>query len=257
MENRAILARLSQKEPLMNILICSDDPQTARLLADAIVRESKATGLAQRQTVVTGAQACASLPLKGYDMAFLDIDLGGADGMDLARRLRAAREDAVIIFVSNHIEYAPAGYEVQAFRFLLKPGLDKQLPGVLALAIREFEKKHRSVSFTIESKYIDVPVKDILYLESSKKEIILHPLHDGRAGFRFYAGMAQMEERLAPLGFLRVHKSYLVNMAYVESFQYGKVRLHGGIILRSSEKSHAELKQRYMAWRGRHKLTLC
>lgn len=241
----------------MKILICDDDPRAAQRISESVTQKSKEIGLEQKQTVITDTKELTALPLKSYDIAFLDIDMGDANGIDLARRLRAIREDAIIIFVTNYIEYAPTGYEVQAFRYLLKSELDKHLPDVLELATKEFEKKHRVVSFTIESEHIDVPVQNILYLESSKREIIMHLIRYDRSEFRFYSSMAQMEERLTSLGFLRIQKSYLVNMAYVELFQYGKVRLRGDVILPSSEKNHTELKQRYMAWRGQHKWTIC
>lgn len=241
----------------MKVLICDDDPRAAQRISEVLLRKSKELGLPQNQTVVTDTKDFANLSLKSYDMAFLDVDMGDVNGIDLARKLRAAREDAIIIFVTNYIEYAPTGYEVQAFRYLLKPELDRQLPDILERAIDEYRKKHRVVSFTIESELIDVAVQNILYLESSRREIVMHLIHHDRTEFRFYSNMAQMEERLAPLGFLRIQKSYLVNMAYVELFQYGKVRLRGNVILPSSEKNHTELKRQYMAWRGQHKWSIC
>ncbi len=60
--------------------------------------------------------------LSSADIAFLDVDYSGKNynGMDIARKLRSLRKDTVIIFVTNFIEYAPEGYEVQAFRYILK-----------------------------------------------------------------------------------------------------------------------------------------
>ena len=56
-----------------------------------------------------------------FDLIFLDIDLGGMDGMALARKIRETDSEVPILFLTNHREYVFEGYEVQAFRYLLKP----------------------------------------------------------------------------------------------------------------------------------------
>ena len=56
-----------------------------------------------------------------FDLIFLDIDLGGMDGMALARKIRETDSEVPILFLTNHKEYVFEGYEVQAFRYLLKP----------------------------------------------------------------------------------------------------------------------------------------
>lgn len=68
--------------------------------------------------------------LSGCDIAFLDIDFEGKryNGIDIARRIRSKRKDAVIIFVTNYIEYAPEGYEINAFRYVLKSEISRKLP---------------------------------------------------------------------------------------------------------------------------------
>ena len=56
--------------------------------------------------------------------------------------------------------------------------------------------------------------------------------------------------------FLAFQKSYLVNMHYVEIFQYNKVQLRGGLCLAPSEKNYSELKQKYLHWRGKSRWML-
>ena len=63
-----------------------------------------------------------------YGILFLDIDLGKESGIDLARKMRKMNPEAVLIFVTNFSEYAPEGYEVDAFRYLAKSELEKKLP---------------------------------------------------------------------------------------------------------------------------------
>mgnify|MGYP000612230486 CR=1 FL=1 len=82
----------------------------------------------------------------------------------------------------------------------------------------------------------------------------MHLLQSDRVCHRFYASMNEMADgSWAVWVFLRIQKSYLVNMEYIESLKYGETRLKGGIVLKSSEKNHSEIKQRYSLWRAKNR----
>ena len=104
----------------MRILVCDDDAAFAGQLAEKI--EAIVKPQMPRSTVdcATDAAQLRALPLAKYDLAFLDIDMGPLNGVDLARRLHELRPDMLLIFVTNYVEYSLQGYEVQAFRYLLK-----------------------------------------------------------------------------------------------------------------------------------------
>ena len=78
----------------------------------------------------------------------------------------------------------------------------------------------------------------------------LHTLDQTREN-RFYATMEEMENELAPAGFLRIQKSYLVNMRYIMKLNYNQVLLIDGTILPVSQKRFAEIKLQYMNWKTR------
>lgn len=237
----------------MRILVCDDSPQMAQKLTTLVGEEVSAQGISATVDVVDHEKDLYDLDYNVFDLAFLDVNMGACNGIDLARQLRAARPDAVIVFVTNYIEYAPSGYEVNAFRYVLKSAMEETLPDVVLLALDEYKKRHRVVSFSLASENIDVPVENILYLESDHRMMVMHLINHARKFFQFYASITQMETTLSPIGFLRIHKSYLVNMEYIELLQYGKVRLKGPIELPVSKMNYPELKQQYIAWRGGHR----
>lgn len=237
----------------MQILVCDDNPQFAQKIADLIERQLSGQGIPVTLTVASNEKDLISLKVSFFDLAFLDIDMGDYNGIDIARELYNVRPDAVIVFVTNYIEYAPSGYEVNAFRYVLKSSVEEKLPKIVLLALDEYKNRHRTVSFMISSESVDVPVKNILYLESNHRIITMHLIHHIRECFQFYSSITRMETTLAPIGFLRIHKCYLVNMEYIESLQYGKVCLKNSIELPVSKPNYAMLKQQYIAWRGRHR----
>ena len=159
---------------------------------------------------------CAIKDLAGYDIAILDIDMGDFSGIDLAWRLRKEKPGIVIIFLTNFIQYAPEGFEVQAFRYLLKTNMQERLVSYFEDAVKEVVRKKQIITISVNSELIDIPVNHILYLESNLRIVIMHLIHDERTEYRFYGNMTDLSEKLEDLGFLRIQKSFLVNMEYIE-----------------------------------------
>ena len=239
---------------MLNILICDDDIgmiDTMRSITESVLNEA---GKRAKFFTYTDVASISEQIITGCDIALLDIDYDGADynGMDIARRIRSLRNDTVIIFVTNFIEYAPEGYEVQAFRYILKRDLDADLKAVLPLALKQLNQE--TLPIQVNGEIIKVPLDDILYLEVQQHNVtvVTRKLTSVRKQkeFNFYATLSDLEERLEPLGFLRIHKSYLVNMKHLKKFQCREATLDNGMTLRVGEKSYAENKQKFLLWKG-------
>ena len=194
----------------MNVLVCDDDQQIVDSIIEELKKKSEETHVALRfYGFSQPSQIDLSLP---YDIALLDIDMGETNGIELARKLRAENENIVIIFITNFIQYAPEGFEVQAFRYLLKADFSAKLDSYFDSAVQEVLQRKQLVTISINSEIIDVPVNDILYLESHRRIIVMHLLDEKRPAYQFYGNITELSEKIEPLGFLRIQKSYLVNM---------------------------------------------
>ena len=235
--------------PMLSILICDDDTSMVaamRATTESVLRE---LGAKAKIHTFTDADSISKQILSDCDIALLDIDFDGAEqnGMDIARKLRSLRSDTVIIFVTNFIEYAPAGYEVRAFRYILKRDLQTDLNAILPLALKQLNQE--TLPIQVNGEIIKVPLDDILYLEVQQHNVtvVTRKLTSDRKQkeYDFYASLTDLEERLEPLGFLRIHKSYLVNMKHLKKFQCREATLDNGVILRVGEKSYAENKQKF------------
>lgn len=239
---------------MLNILICDDD--TTVLTAIRAKTESVLKELDKKAKIhtFTDATSISEQILSGCDIALLDIDFDGAgyNGMDIARKIRSLRSDTVIIFVTNFIEYAPEGYEVQAFRYILKRDLQLDLTAILPLALKQLNRE--TLPIQVNGEIIKISLDDILYLEVQQHNItvVTRKLTAERKQkeYSFYATLSDLEERLAHLGFLRIHKSYLVNMKHLKKFQCREATLDNGMTLRVGEKSYAENKQKFLLWKG-------
>ena len=241
---------------MFRIIICDDDQSFLQKLS-AIV-ETSLTHMGQKCKIhtFTAMEQISDQLLSSSDIAFLDIDFTGKtyNGLDIARRLRKFRSDSVIIFVTNYVEYAPEGYEVQAFRYLLKSDAVSKLDGYLRQGIQKLEQARETMKIQINGEIIDIPLNDILYIESQLHSVNLHVQRKSSISpvkvYTFYASISSLEQQLEPQGFLRVHKSYLVNMRHIRKYQCQQVELNNGVTLSASETRYAAQKKKYLLWKG-------
>ena len=236
---------------MLRILICDDDTFFSQNLTRRIRALLDGKSLQARIHTCGSAEEIPAEAMEKCDIAFLDVDFSGKryTGIDIARRLRSLRRDAVILFVTNFPEYAPEGYEVQAFRYLLKSAVPAKLESYLEQALEQLEQTKKTVTVNVYGESVRVAVEEILYVEAQLHEVRMQ-LSDGKS-LRFYASIGTLEQQLAPDGFLRIHKSYLVNMRYILRLQCRQAELSDGSLLRVSEQNYAQLKKQYLLWKGK------
>ena len=164
--------------------------------------------------------------LESFDIVFLDIIMQGLDGMKTAQIFREKAPDKMLIFVSSSREYVFEAYDVEAFQYLLKPVDDRKLKNVLQKAALKTES--RSQEFIIVSRerqkkklFLD----DIYYFEIIGRVVDVH----GTEGiFNYYEQIGELENKLHDKGFFRCHKSYLINLKYVDGYNRQEVILENG-----------------------------
>lgn len=193
--------------------------------------------------------------LEQCDIAILDIDFAGKcyNGIDIAKRLRSCRSDSVIIFLTNYIEYAPEGYEVRAFRYLMKSEMAQKIERYLNQARAYLSSECETIRFQISGEIINIPITSILYIESQLHKVAVYVQSPNATKIRIYkfnSPIGKIEEELSGKGFLRIHKSYLVNMAHIHKYSCHQAELDNGIILKASAAKYSEQKERYLLWKG-------
>lgn len=238
---------------ILHILICDDDAAFLKIQHEAVSAIMRRRNEAAVINAFRGNKTIPEELLRHCDLAFLDIDFPQKtyNGIDIARQLRAVNRDAVIIFVTNYVEYAPEGYEVQAFRYLLKREVPKKLEEYLRLGIEQLHRARKTYAIQIGGETIHLLIEDILYIESQKHTATAYVRGNTVKSYSFYASLRSIEEALAQDGFLRIQKSYLVNMRHIQKYQCREAVLTGDIHLPVSEKTYSEQKRKYLLWKGR------
>lgn len=190
---------------MVHILICDDDAAFAQDMAKKIQALPAYSPKSMNVQLLTDVTAMSAGVLTKFDILFLDIDLGNKNGIELARIMREHNAEAVLILVTNFSEYAPEGYEVNAFRYLSKAELDRKLPGYFSDALAVCRTRKRKVEIFCEGESMSVPVQAISYAESQGHEQCLYMIGWSKEKLYTRLTMAQLEELLFPQGFLRIH----------------------------------------------------
>ena len=232
---------------MIRIAICDDEAPTRAYLASLI----RAQDCPCEVVEYASAGDCLA-DHRGIDLLFLDIELNatGPDGMALARQIReqSAVTQPVIIFVTGYERYVFDAFDVGAFQYLLKPVDEEKFAQVFARAVEQIEagrvQPQLSHALTLQSAGTSrtVPLDNIYYIESSNHKVVLC-LKDG--AFSCYAKIRDLEAELGDQ-FFRVHKGYLVNLAYVEGYSKTELTLTNGEKLLISKYKYQDFVKAYL-----------
>lgn len=231
---------------MLKIAICDDDMECTCKMKKMISKTASENGLQLDMDVCSdGSTLIEKNKVVPYDVIFLEIKMKKMDGLKIARAIRESNESAYLIFVTRHSEYAIEAYEVQPFRFLLKP-IDEEV--VKACFLKACEKLGSGLSYfeyKFNKVYYKVPIKDIVYFQSHKRVIQIH-LADGSVEF-YYDKLGVVEEKMkqCKADFWRIHRSFLVNARYIRKKEYDKVVLSNGMEHLISEDRRKEINRQY------------
>lgn len=182
------------------------------------------------------------------DMIFLDIQMPEIDGMTTAQRIRQTDPQVMLIFITALAQYAIAGYEVQAFDYILKPLKAEIFEAKLTRALRVLNYSHSEdwIDISTKTETRRIPVNRITYIEVDNHDILIHA--DQRI-FRHWGTLKEYEQKLAALHFARCNTCYLVNMKHVSCITSDAVTV-GKDTLTISRSRRKDFLQAFAKYKG-------
>ncbi len=186
-----------------------------------------------------------------YDLVFLDMDMPKYDGISIAEKMSAQNIDTTVIIITEHEHYARVGYRYHVFRFVRKGYLTEEIQEPIESFLSEKVKmKHNIILNTDNGMVRSILPSEIVYLVSVGHYISLKK-YGSSDNINLISGkytMNQFETQLEPYGFLRIHKSYLVNFRYVIKIQYDKMTISESVgsckILPISHKKSSDIRKK-------------
>lgn len=206
----------------MTIAICDDEYITAEYYYGQIEQIFKECSAECEIDLFTdsGKLLTALYEGKRWDICFLDIDMPLINGLSLGQKLRELDMNCYLIYVSIHRECVYESFKARPFRFIPKDEFPSQISGCIAdiLADCRTESEQDYVTFENRTSMYRYRIDDILYIQSIDKYVTIF-LKDDQQSEALRFKMSDMEQKLIPYGFIRIHKSYLVNYRYIKNIQ--------------------------------------
>lgn len=191
----------------------------------------------------TGAEEFLSDASRGkVDIAFLDVRMGGMDGIELATRLRDADTSLVIVFVTSSREYALDAFPTHPFDYLVKPYTRERLSTVLDDILAALRMREGSKSIRVDVPYgsVDIPLDRVVVIEarSHSSVLTLEGGHEIRSTLSFAKTNALVADEPQ---FLLINRGVVINMDRVVSVEEGTAVMVGGLRLPLRRRDRSEL----------------
>jgi len=177
-----------------------------------------------------------------FDICFLDVEMPGMNGIELAKKVREIRKRMIIVFLTAHPEFIRTGYEVKAFDYLFKERIEKELPGMVGRLLGEIDENRKRV-YVIETntRFEKIYYEEILYVykngQYAKFVLADKELQDRKA-------LKDVMEKLNSKEFMVVERGYIVNIEHIKKLDSRDVEMENGTIIPVSRERIGDLKQR-------------
>jgi len=212
----------------VKIIICDDEEKQINELSTLLRKWLKDRNLTAQISCYNSAESLlfAYEDDKSVDILLLDIQMGGMDGVSLAKTIRQSDKGVQIIFISGYTEYILDGYDVEALHYLLKPILQDKLFTILDKALEKLDYNERAIFINHNGENIRIPLHEIRYLEVLHNYASIHAAET-------YTIKKPLKEIEAELGeaFFRTGRSYIVNLRHVRKTSKREVHMScGGVV---------------------------
>ena len=234
---------------MIHIAICDDSKQERQILAALFKRyqELHTTPL-QIHIFQNGFSLLDAIDQgKRFDITILDILMPGENGIEIARNIRASGTDTEIIFLTSSPEYAVDSYEVKAQNYLLKPVTEEKFFASIDSILAELDEKDTAsfIIYTTEKQYSRIRVSSLVYGEVTHRTITLH-LAD-QTMISAVMTFTEFQDILkAYPDFIYPHRSYAVNMNYIQYVTKSDIILTDGQKIPLSRNNYTKISEQFL-----------
>jgi len=230
----------------LRALVVDDEPPALSELAWLLGSDQR---IGRVLTADSGAQALRVLENEQVDVLFCDISMPGLDGLDLARVLARFTSRPHLIFVTAYEQHAVEAFDLRAVDYVLKPVRAQRLAEAVRRAVEAQAGPAQAISEEDEDIAVElggvtrfVRRSGVLFVEAAGDYA---RLHTPGGSHLLRVPLSTLEERWAPAGFVRIHRSTLINVRHVSELMMDAGRFHvrlGGHTLTVSRRHTRQVK---------------
>ncbi|NLO38259.1 MAG: response regulator transcription factor [Ruminiclostridium sp.] len=230
----------------MKIAICDDNSQELTRISSFIdtYRRERNVPVVYK-TFQSAAELISHVSSGEYGILLLDILMPGINGIEAAHEIRSFDAEVKIIFLTSSAEFAVESYAVKAYDYILKPVSRDRLFSVLDAIAAENQTAMEGLSVKTLSDIVRILFSRLAFVEIMNKKLYFH-LSDG--GVReATSSLVEFEDKLlARPEFVKVHRSYIVNLWHVSQLGIKELVTHTGKVVPISRLLHGKVREAYM-----------
>ena len=234
----------------MTICYCEDESAQAKAFAIKIDQWAKNRNMKVRTDLFECAEEYLfKVEQNAYDVIFLDISMRGQNGMELARQIREKEKDVILVFVTSDASYVFDGYEVGAYRYLMKPVDEEKLWEILDYARMQKEVEEENyILVKKDSQSVRVNLKDIIYIEAQKHYVNLCMENKESINIKtaFTELLQETQEKSDTI--LLTHRSYAVNIEKVVRIGRTECVLSDSSVIPVSRSFYKEVNEAFIKY---------
>lgn len=178
------------------------------------------------------------------DVVFLDIMMGGVDGVSLARKLREKGDGLTIIFTTGIADYMQEGYEVEAMHYLLKPLNRKKVWECLDKSLKQKAEDTTNLLLPTEEGSVKIRTDRLLFAEAVERYCVLAY---EKEHIKVRIGIRELAQKLETLeNFIFCHRSYLINVRMISKISKTDLVMDNGETVPVSRRLSKEVSERFV-----------
>lgn len=181
-----------------------------------------------------------------YDLCFMDIFMDRINGMQAARFLYRIDSDCLIIFLTTSPDYLADGYDVRAWRYLLKPVNTLVLEKILPDCIERINLHQCRLKVLVNRTETEIPFSKVIYIVSINRITTINLKNDTIRLSSHVSFTKVVEPLLEDYRFIKCGKGIVINMAHVEKMTEDEFLMDNGQVIPISRRELADVKKTYM-----------
>lgn len=231
---------------LCNIAICDDDTTFLKLLKEKIEDYCKSQNLsAEVMEYSSGETLLKACNKTKFSLIFLDIEMPGMSGIEVASSLYSTAQNTEIIFLSGFEDYVYESIKYKPLRFIRKGYINQELPEALEAFYGIIKSSESNYPFSTKEGTIIWKVEDIQYIEVYQHYVYVH---SSDQSIKVRGSLDTYEKTFQKWGFIRIHKSYLVSYKHIYAINPTEVILTGQMKLPLSRRKNEEVKEKFVEY---------
>lgn len=233
---------------MLHIAICDDEKEFVTYLTELVNRYAAETGEEIKVSAFYDGMELTTHYDTTIDLIFLDIQMKMVNGLRTAERIRQMDEKVGIIFLTTLTQCALEGYKYQAANYIIKPMKYARMKAEIEQWRRRSRKLDSpAIVVANDSGKYKIFLNTLQYVETFNRNLLLHTEQENIICYR---SMKELEQELAPHGFVRCHTSYIVNLFFVKGVKKLEITLVTGETIPISQPKRRQFMEQLVEYWG-------